>query len=131
MGGICGSTPWRSEKSTNISTQQSVQERPSGASPPAIGQWSDELKISYNKFQREIGSEGRWLLVAYRETAFFDVGFTHVDSKTNQGKPTAAIFKEREREKERKYQQKVLVAEMGSFTPLIFGTNGEMGEECK
>ena len=66
-----------------------------------------------------------------RETAFFDVRVTHVNSKTNQGKPTAAIFKERESEKKRKYQQKVLEVEMGSFISLIFGTNGEMGEECK
>ena len=55
---------------------------------------------------------------------------THVNSKTNQGKPTAAIFKEQESEKKRKYQQRVLEVEMGSFTPLIFGTNGGMGEEC-
>ena len=29
-------------------------------------------------------------------TAFFDVRVTHVISKTNQGKPTAEIFKEQE-----------------------------------
>ena len=54
------------------------------------------------------------------ETAFFDVRVTHVNSKTNQGKPTAAMFKEQESEKKRKYQQRVLEVEMGSFTPLIF-----------
>ena len=64
-------------------------------------------------------------------TAFFDVRVSHVNSKTNQGKPSAAIFKEKESEKKRKYQQRVLEVEMGSFTPLIFGTNGGMGEECK
>ena len=64
-------------------------------------------------------------------TAFFDVRVTHVNSKTNQGKPTAAIFKEEESEKKQKYQQKVLEVEMGSFTPLIFGTNGRVGKECK
>ena len=63
-------------------------------------------------------------------TAFFDVRVTHVNSKTNQGKPTTAIFKEQESEKKRKYQQRVLEVEMGSFAPLIFGTNGGMGEEC-
>ena len=64
-------------------------------------------------------------------TAFFNVRVMHVNSKTNQGKPTAAIFKEQESERKRKYQQKVLEVEMGAFTPLIFGTNGGMGEECK
>ena len=30
-------------------------------------------------------------------------------------------------EKKRKYQQRVLDVEMGSFTPLVFETNGRMG----
>ena len=30
-----------------------------------------------------------------------------------------------------KYQQRVLDVEMGSFTPLVFGTNGGMGNECQ
>ena len=34
-------------------------------------------------------------------------------------------------EKKRKYQQRVLDVEMGSFTPLVFGTNGWIGADCK
>ena len=41
------------------------------------------------------------------------------------------MFKEQEEEKKRKYQQRVLDVEMGSFTPLVFGTNGGMGSECQ
>ena len=41
------------------------------------------------------------------------------------------IFKEQENEKKRKYQQRVLDVEMGSFTPLLFGTNGGMGVQCQ
>ena len=63
-------------------------------------------------------------------TAFFDVRVTHVNSKCNQGKETSTIFKEQEEEKKRKYQQRVLDVEMGSFTPLVFGTNGGMGADC-
>ena len=32
-----------------------------------------------------------------------------------------------ENEKKRKYNQRVLDVEMGTFTPLVFGTNGGMG----
>ena len=64
-------------------------------------------------------------------TAFFDVRVTHVNSKTNQGKPIAPIFKEQESEKKRKYQQRVLEIEISSFTRLSFGTNGGMDEKCK
>ena len=63
-------------------------------------------------------------------TAFFDVRVTHVNSKCNQGKATSTIFKEQEEEKKRKYQQRVLDIQMGSFTPLVFGTNGGMGADC-
>ena len=52
-------------------------------------------------------------------TAFFDVRVTHVNSKRNHGKVTSTIFKEQQEEKKRKYQQKVLDVEMGSFTPLV------------
>ena len=45
--------------------------------------------------------------------------------------PTSEVFKEREEEKKRKYQQRVLDVEMGSFTPLVFGTNSGMGNECQ
>ncbi|CAH3170997.1 unnamed protein product, partial [Porites lobata] len=49
----------------------------------------------------------------------------HVNSKCNQGKTASTIFKEKEEEKQRKYQQRVLDVEMGSFTPLVFETNAE------
>ena len=41
------------------------------------------------------------------------------------------MFKEQEEEKKRKYQQRVLDVEMGSFTPLVFKTNGGTGNECQ
>ena len=45
-------------------------------------------------------------------------------------KTTSIIFKAQEEEKKRKYQQRVLDVEMGSFTPLVFRTNGGMGADC-
>ena len=65
-------------------------------------------------------------------TAFLDVRVTHVNFKCNEGKTTSTVFKEQEEEKKRKYKQRVLDVEMGSFefTPLVFGTNGGMGAEC-
>ena len=63
-------------------------------------------------------------------TAYFDVRVTRVNSKCNQGKQTSTIFKEQEEEKKRKYKQRMLDVKMGSFTPLVFGTNGGMGADC-
>ncbi|CAH3174262.1 unnamed protein product [Porites lobata] len=58
-------------------------------------------------------------------TEFFDVRVTHVNSRSNQGKYTATIFKEQENEKKRKYNQRVMDEEMGTFTSLVFGTQRE------
>ena len=60
-----------------------------------------------------------------------DVRVTHVNSRSNQGKYTATIFKEQESENKRKYNQRVMDVEMGTFTPLVFGTNGGMGLDCQ
>ena len=59
-------------------------------------------------------------------TAFFDVCVTHVNSRSYQGKHTATNFKGQENEKKRIYNQTctVIDVEMGTFTPLVFGTNG-------
>ena len=48
-------------------------------------------------------------------TAFFYVRVTHVNSTSNQNKPTSKIFREQENEKKRQYLQRVLEAEHGTL----------------
>ena len=62
--------------------------------------------------------------------AFFDVRVTHVNSQSNQNKSTEKIFESHENEKKRHYNQRVIDVEQGTFTPLVFGTNGGFGKEC-
>ena len=64
-------------------------------------------------------------------TAFFDVRVTHVISRSNKGKSASTIFREHESEKRRKYNQRVIDVEMGTFTPLVFKTNGGMRVDCQ
>ena len=80
--------------------------------------------VTSSEARLDIKAGGFW---ARGVTAFFDVRVTHVNFKCYQSKPTSEVFKEQEEEKKRKYQQWVLDVEMGSFTPLVFGTNGGMG----
>ena len=61
--------------------------------------------------------------------AFFDVRVSHINSPSNQNRTTEQIFKSHEQEKKRKYNQRILDVEQGHFTPLVFGTNGGIGEE--
>ena len=65
------------------------------------------------------------------QTAFFDVRVTHVNSTTQREKDTKTIFRTHEQEKKREYLERILQVENGSMTPLIFGTNGGLGEECQ
>ena len=64
------------------------------------------------------------------ETAFFDVRITHVNSVSSKNLSTAQQFRRHEEAKKREYLERVLEVENGSFTPLVFGTNGGMGSEC-
>ena len=43
----------------------------------------------------------------------FDVRVTHVNSRSNQSKSNAAIVREQEKEKKRKYNQRLTDVEMG------------------
>ena len=80
---------------------------------------SDSTTITNNRGNKPGGKTRQGGFWSRGVTAFFDVRVTHVNSKCNQGKATSTIFKEQEEEKKRKYQQRVLDVEMGSFTPLV------------
>ena len=75
----------------------------------------------------DIKAKGFW---QRGQTAFFDIRITHVNSASQKHRPTSAIFRSHEAAKKREYMQRVLEVEQGAFTPLVFGTNGGMGEEC-
>jgi len=64
------------------------------------------------------------------ETAFFDVRVTHVNSTCNQNKSTESIFMKHEKEKKRKYQQRVIDVEIGSFLPWFLARTEEWGKNA-
>ena len=64
------------------------------------------------------------------QTAFFDVRVMHVNSASNRNQSTESVFLKNENEKKRVYLQRVIEVEQGTFTPLVLGTNGGMGQEC-
>ena len=61
---------------------------------------------------------------------FFDVRITYVTSISYQNQPTEKTFYNHENEKKRAHNERVLNVEHGTFTPLVMGTNGGMGNEC-
>jgi len=63
------------------------------------------------------------------QDAYFDVSFCNVNAPSNQGKETEIIFEERGQSKKREYVERIFL-EHGTFTTLIWGTNGGMGKEA-
>ncbi len=65
------------------------------------------------------------------QTAFFGVCVTHVNAQSHRNLTTDQVLKNAEQEKKQAYSDRIIKVENGTFTPLIFGTNGAMGNECK
>ena len=64
------------------------------------------------------------------QDTYFDIRVTHVDALSYKDQATEVIFKQQEEEKKRHYNQRIIEVEHGTFTPLVIGTNGGMGQEC-
>ena len=62
------------------------------------------------------------------DKSFFDVRVTHSNCLS---KAFQKIYEENEKEKKDEYNERVLNAEKGNFTPLVFLTSGGMSKECK
>ena len=63
---------------------------------------------------------------------FFDISVFALNArrKRNQWSWQNASYETNEKEKKRQYNERVLQVENGTFTPLVFSTNGAMGREC-
>ena len=66
------------------------------------------------------------------QSAFFDIHVAHLNARSYGGFSTETILEcaEKEREKKWKYNTLVIEIEHGTFTPLVFGTNEAIGQEC-
>ncbi len=61
------------------------------------------------------------------QTAFW---ISHVFAKSTWHLPSESILKKAENEKKRAYKKTVNWIENGTFTSLVFGTEGAMAKEC-
>ena len=76
----------------------------------------------------DVSARGVW---SSMDRVFFDIRVTHPNTLTNEGKSPAQIYKEHERQKKAKYNQRIIDIEKATFTPLVFTTTGGMGTECQ
>ena len=79
-----------------------------------------------DKARLDVSAVGVW---SPMERTFLDVRVMHPNSASYIDKTPEQIYLQHEREKKRKYNDRVLQVEKGSFSPLIFSTTGGMGPE--
>ena len=83
---------------------------------------------SQDKARLDISARG---LYGQMERVFFDVRVTHPNTQTNCTKSLQQIYKEQEREKKAKYNERIIEVEKATFVPLVFTTSGGMAPECQ
>ncbi len=75
----------------------------------------------------DVSSRGLWSTF---ERTFFDVRVLHPNAPSYRSTDLSALYRSHEQEKMRKYNQRVISVERGSFTPLIYTTFGGMGPQA-
>ena len=84
--------------------------------------------LTYTTANREDGARldvsavGFW--GGHHQRAFFDVKVFNPTASSYRATPVASLYRRFEKEKRRKYEQRIREVEMGSFTPLVFSTFG-------
>ena len=76
----------------------------------------------------DISCQGFW---APLQKMFPDVRYTHSNAPSNRNRKLKPLLETHENRKKVKYNDRYLQVEHASFTPLIFATNGAMGEEAE
>jgi hypothetical protein len=64
------------------------------------------------------------------QNAFFDVLLTNLNAPSHAHLSPDKIFAKHEAAKKRKYNDRIMNIEHGTFTPLVFSLNGAMAPEC-
>ena len=79
------------------------------------------------KARPDVSAVGVW---GPNERTFLDVRVIHLNSDSYADQTPEQVYQEKEREKKRAYNDRILQVEKGSFSPLTFSTTGGMGPEC-
>ena len=92
-----------------------------------VGDAETHSSNTAEKARLDVSAIGIW---GPMERTFLDVRVFHPNSPSYIDKTPKQIYLQHENEKKRKYNDRVLQVEKGSFSPLIFSTTGGMGPEC-
>ena len=79
------------------------------------------------KERLDVSAVGIW---SPMERSFLDVRVVHPNSPSYRDKSISQIYEQHEKQKKRKYNQRIVQIEKATFTPLVFSTTGGMAPEC-
>ena len=77
----------------------------------------------------DVAANGFW--GSRHQRVFIDVKVFNPNASSYRGSSLSSLYRRLEKEKRRKYEQRIRVVEMGCFTPLVFSTFGGMSTICK
>ncbi|CAM1154665.1 Uncharacterised protein r2_g4332 [Pycnogonum litorale] len=96
---------------------------------PVTGEeFHERTAVTSNEARLDIRARGFW---QSGQRAFFDVRVFDSNAQRYRNMSLPQCYTVNEEEKKRKYNERVLQTEHGSFTLLVFSTTGGMGEEAK
>ena len=72
----------------------------------------------------DISAAGFW--GSQHQKAYFDVKVFNPNASSYRGSQVSFLYRKFEKDKRRKYEQRIREIEMASFTPLVFSTSGGM-----
>ena len=72
----------------------------------------------------DVSATGFW--GGRHQKAFFDVKVFNPNASSYRGSQISSLYRKFEKDKRRKYEQRIREVEMASFTPLVFSTSGGM-----
>ena len=76
----------------------------------------------------DVSVRGFW---THGQRAFLDIRVFDLKARRYSGLDLDKCFRRNEEEKKRQYNDRVMNVEAGTFTPLVFATNGGMSRECR
>ena len=96
--------------------------------PPLAGEsLHPRTAISEDDARADIRVNGFW---SRQQSAFFDVRICYPQAPSYRGRNLKDLLRQFENEKKRKYNDRIINIERGSFVPLVFSTCGAMWSEA-
>ena len=95
---------------------------------PLNGEQVSNGSVTGDEARLDIRARGFW---RSGQSAFFDICVTNTNADSARALSSGQIYRRHEQEKKRKYNDRVMNIEQGTFTPLAYSTSDGPGNECK